>query len=309
MEEEAVALGVDTHLQKLAAILRRDLDTAEMTALEELSVLDRYAISYLEADDPLVGARNALDNPQAWARRVNNHRYAMLFSIRRGRVGPQKHYAGWPIICALAAGNTRYLLQIVAEIARAHQRSGKTLATPVAPKIQTQAAKEVAYRNLMDLEGVARDGTRITRLVLGLGRVFGIMALRPEGHAPEVNQFALSENSEDSALKEVAELLDSAIQHQALLNFAGNKLAKESGKTRIRNYMLHPLFSAFFVYSHRKQRKMRLTAEELILLVRRPQQAIRQILAKTDRHTFLETEQVEDQLTLFSEYYGLHKTS
>ena len=53
MEEEAIALGVDIHLRKLTDILSRHLDTAEMTALEELSVLDRYAIAYLEDDDPI----------------------------------------------------------------------------------------------------------------------------------------------------------------------------------------------------------------------------------------------------------------
>ena len=309
MEEEAVALGIDRHLDELDEILRRDLNSNEMTTLEELSVLERYAIAYFENDTPLVGARKALDNPQAWIQRVDNYRYAMLFSIRRGRVGLRKHYAGWPTICALAAGNTRYLLQIINEIAIAHQRSEKTLATPVPPEIQTQAAKDVAYRNLMDLEGVARDGISIARLILGLGRIFGVMATRPEHHAPEVNQFALSEYSGDSTRRAVAELLDSAIQHQALLNFAGNKLAKESGETREANYMMHPLFSVFFVYSHRKQRKMRLTAEELIGLVHLPQQTIRNILAKTDRAKFLEIDQVENQLTLFADYYGLPNIS
>ena len=70
MEEEAVALGIDRHLDELDEILRRDLNSNEMTTLEELSVLERYAIAYFENDTPLVGARKALDNPQAWIQRV-----------------------------------------------------------------------------------------------------------------------------------------------------------------------------------------------------------------------------------------------
>lgn len=305
MEEEAIVLGVESLLRDLAHDLGPTLSETELEAFEDLPVLDRYAVAYLEPGDQVRGAREAIKDPVRWASRVDNHRFAMLFSIRRGRVGLRKHYAGWPTICALAAGNTRLLLQIVTEIALVQQRLGRALDEPVLPDVQTQAAQEVGYRNLMDLEGVARDGASIVRLVLGLGRVFGIMASRPEGHAPEVNQFALSESSSSAALQKATSLLDSAVQHQALVDFAGNKLAKESGETRIANYRLHPIFSAFFVFSHRKQRKLRLSADDLIGLVEKPTGTIRQVLAKTGRERYIESDGVDGQLALFAEYYGL----
>lgn len=305
MEEEAIVLGIETLLRDLSDDLRQTLSKMELEALEYLPGLDRYAIAYLEPDNQVAAAREAIKDPVRWARRVNNHRYAMLFSIRRGRVGLRKHYAGWPTICALAAGNTRFLLQIVTEIALAQQRLGHALEEPVPPDVQTRAAQEVGYRNLMDLEGIARDGASIVRLVLGLGRVFGIMASRPQGHAPEVNQFALSESSNSVELQKATSLLDSAVQHQALVDFAGNKLAKESGETRTANYMLHPIYCAFFVFSHRKQRKLRLSADELIGFVEKPTSTIRRVLAKTDREQYLESDDIEGQLALFAEFYGL----
>ena len=309
MEEEAVILGIGTLLRDLTRDLKPALTETELRAFEDLPVLDRYAVVYLASDDQITGAREAITDPARWASRVDNHRYAMLFSIRRGRVGPRKHYAGWQTICALAAGNTRLLLQIVTEIALAQRRRGRALEEPVPADVQTRAAQEVGYRNLMDLEGIARDGASIVRLVLGLGRVFGIMASRPQGHAPEVNQFALSEGSSSAALQQAISLLDSAVQHQALVDFAGNKLAKESGETRTANYRLHPIFSAFFVFSHRKQRKLRLSPDEVIGFVDAPTSTIRQVLTKTGRERYLESDGVEGQLALFAEFYGLPESS
>lgn len=309
MEDEAVALGVQNHLDELAGRVRNDLSDEELSAFGQLSVLDRYAFIHLARDDLLSAIKDALDDPVAWSRRVDNHRYAMLFSVRRGRVGTRKYYAGWPTICALAGGNTRYLLQIVNEIALTHLRDDKALTVPVSAEVQTTAAREIGYRNLCDLQGIARDGAKLARLLFGLGRIFGVMASRPEGHAPEVNQFAISEGADEQIAELAADLLQSAVQHQALLDFPGNKLAKESGETRTSNYMMHPIYSAFFVYSHRKQRKMRLTAEELLGLVNRSQDTIRRILAKTGREKYLESDDVEAQLALFSEYYGLSEPS
>ena len=309
MEEEAIVLGIEILLRDLARDLGQTLSEEELKAFEDLPVLDRYAVTYLMPGDPAIGAREAIKDPARWASRVDNHRYAMLFSIRRRRVGLRKHYAGWPTICALAAGNTRFLLQIVTEIALVQQRLGRALEEPVPPDVQTRAAQEVGYRNLMDLEGIARDGASIVRLVLGLGRVFGIMASRPQGHAPEVNQFALSESTSSAALQQATNLLDSAVQHQALVNFAGNKLAKESGETRTANYRLHPIFSAFFVFSHRKQRKFRLSADDLVGFVEMPTGTIRRVLAKTGREQYLESDGVEGQLALFAEFYGLPEST
>lgn len=309
MESEAVMLGVEIHLSELSRAVRNQLNDVEFASFEALGALDRYAFIHLASDDIVMAIRQALKDPVAWARRVDNHRYAMLFSIRRGRVGIKKYYAGWPTICALSGGNIRYLLQIVNEIALTHLRSGRALTMPVSAEVQTKAAQEIGYRNLCDLEGIARDGAKLARLLLGLGRIFGVMASRPEGHAPEVNQIVMSERSDEHTLKKASDLLQSAVQHQALVDFAGNKLARESGETRASNYMMHPIYSAFFVYSHRKQRKMRLTADELLGLVDRSRETIHKVLAKTGREQYLESDDVQAQLALFSEYYGLSEST
>lgn len=303
LEEEAIKLGLESQLAIMTETLKSQLGQHKYNLFIDLALLDQYAVFYLDARDPVAAAERAIADPAAWRQRVDNHRYAMLFSIRQRRVGYRKYYAGWSTLCSLAAGNTRYLLQIVNEIAQAQTLSGNALEDEVSPEIQTRSAREVGYRNLTDLQGIAKDGTSLVRLLLGLGRVFNIMAVRPEGHAPEVNQFAVTETSDDRMLERTGALLDSGIQHQALVNFAGNKLARESGETRSSNFMLHPIYSPFFVYSHRKQRKMRISPEELNGLVDKPAQTIRAILAKTGREGHLDTSEFESQLSLFASFY------
>ena len=47
--------------------------------------------------------------------------------------------------------------------------------------------------------------------------------------------------------------------HLALLRFAGSKL-QVAGETKDYDYMVHPVFAPFFVFSSRRKRKMTITA-------------------------------------------------
>src|SRR5262249_10720987 len=140
---------------------------------------------------------------------------------------------------------------------------------PVSPRRQTLAAQEVGRANLEELDGVDVFGAQLTRLVLGLGRIFQVMARQPSGHTPEVNRFYLAaDDGEDETVAEgdvlgrqLRQLLTSAVMHVALLRSPGTKLLDEAS-TRQHDYMLHPIFAAFFQFSHRRKRKMQITPSE-----------------------------------------------
>jgi hypothetical protein len=134
------------------------------------------------------------------------------------------------------------------------------------------------------------------------------MAAETAGHAPEVNQFYLGNddtmNNTISAeaktvAKEVDKLLTAAVMHLALLRTLGNKLGDESD-TREYDYMVHPIFSAFFEFSYRRKRKMKLVTSDIYGLVKSPKKTIKEILKKNNRR---ETEPLPDQLLLFEAYY------
>jgi len=304
IEDEAVLLGADVAARDVRQQVLGGLSAFELEAFDSLSSLEVYAIRYFaEAEGRAVEdvAHDALQSTTRWASRIDNYRYAMLFSIRRGKRGLRKYYAGWGTICLLAGGNIRYLLQLVNEMVLSVDTEDLEVGS-ISPEAQTNAARAVGERNLNDLAGIAREGSSLAKVVLGLGRVLGVMASRPEGHTPEVNQFALTEGANGLAQRATL-LLDACVQHQALVAFAGNKLAAESGETRTSNYSLHPIFAPFFEYSHRKKRKMWLEPKELVGFVDSPRQTIRAILRKTKRDRYLDEDPLSDQLSLFSDFF------
>jgi hypothetical protein len=243
--------------------------------------------------------------PHKWRERFVNYQHALLFSIRRRKRGIRKYYCGWDVFTQLAASNIRYLIELVDQSLLLHLREGGALNSPVSAETQTTAAQAVGRKNVSELEGLSVYGAQLTKLVLGLGRVFQILAAEPVGHAPEVNQFHISDDGNHGAgtdfpEEEVDRLVKSAVMHLALIRFPANKLADE-GETRDYDYMIHPIFSPFFVFSHRHKRKMVLSAADLIGLVREPHKFIPTILGRHNRST---DEELPDQMMLFQRYYG-----
>jgi len=87
-----------------------------------------------------------------------------------------------------------------------------------------------------------------------------------------------------------------------LVRYSGSKLSEETD-TRGYDYMVHPIFSPFFIFSYRKKRKMKIFSHQLLDLIKRPKEAIRDILIQNKRNP---EEELPDQLVLFKEFYADH---
>jgi len=240
---------------------------------------------------------------QKWDTRYDNYKYSVLSNIRRGKRGIRRYYCGWETFTLLASSNIRYLLELVEQSLLLHLNLGKNLDEPVSPETQTRAAQAIGKKNLSDLEGLDVSGAQLTKLVLGLGRVFGQMADDPLGHAPEVNEFRLSpteEWSEDpqSPTQRVKKILESAIMHLALIRWPATKLGAESD-TRDYEYAVHPIFSAFFAFSYRRKRRMTLSVADVLGLISSASVTIREILARNRRAE----EALPEQLKIFEAYF------
>lgn len=292
----------ETAAKKLAEIVDRE----SLHLLEQMSLLQKYLIVYWanEKGESLEATwRNYVSDRDAWKMRYNNYRHALLFTLKRGKAGIQKYYAGWDVLTYLAAGNIRYFLELVDQILLRHVQEGKGLDEAVKPDLQTLVAQAVGKKNLSELEGLSVQGAQLTKLLLGLGRIFQTMAANASGHAPEVNQFHLSDPSPDdpeSVAEQVAKLLNSAVMHLALLRYPGSKLSDEAD-TRDYDYMVHPIFSAFFIFSYRRKRKVTFSGKQLLGLVNEPRRTIKEILTAAGRES---EEPLPDQLLLFRTFYG-----
>lgn len=299
-DAEAELLGVRQKAQEVIDQIVENIGASARSTLEAMSPLEIYLLSFWaegqKSSVPLM-FEDYLRHPKKWQTRYGNYKHALLYTIRRGKRGIQKHYAGWDTFTQLAAGNIRYLLELVDQSLLLYVREAGELNGGVPTAIQTEAAQRIGKKNLAELEGLSVHGAQLTKLLLGLGRVFQVMAADAAGHAPEINQFDLQNESGFPTSAET--ILNAAVMHLALIRFPGNKLGNVSD-IRDYDYMLHPIYSAFFVFSYRRKRKMTLRAERLLGLVETPRDTIKEILSQNNR---AEDVSLPDQLNLFETYY------
>ena len=142
------------------------------------------------------------------------------------------------------------------------------------------------------------DGAKLKKLLLSLARIFGILAAKPHGHAPELNQFEVKNLSTDT--ERVNKILMQAVMHLALVRFTGSKLLIEND-IKDDDFMIHPIFSAFFVISYRRKRKFNITPENLMLLIDKPQEGIDNILRAYEEVG--KDIELPDQMRLFEDFY------
>ena len=274
----------------------RGLSDHELFSLQCRARAERIALVDKVAD--------AFQNPLKWNAHYGNYKYAYLFAIRKGKRGIRKYYVGWQVFSLLAANNIRYMLELVDNALTLHLDSDVDALEPISPSIQTSAAKGAGQKNLRELEGLSTQGAKLTRLLLSLGRVFQVMAEDPIGHTPEINQFHLRQgatpNVVNDRLKDVEDLLRSATTNLALLRYPGSKLADKSD-VREYDFSVHPIFAAYFGFSHRKKRKIALSADEVWGLVEDPPATINAVLDAQNRSP---DDPLPDQLELFHDFYA-----
>jgi hypothetical protein len=315
-DAEAELLGGQRLVAEALSTRASQLAPDEVEQFRSLRLRDQLTVVQWTSyhDEALTDAvREVLAKNATWQHRFNNYGYAVLFTLRRGRGqrGVQKYYAGWDVLATMAAGNIRYVLELVEQSLLLHLREGASFPSPVQPAIQTQSAQAVGRKNLTELEGLSVHGAQLTRLVLGLGRIFELFALSPLGHTPEINEFELAEargeRPDSDVGQEAADLIRSAVMHLALLRYPANKMSLSPTDTRDFNYRLHPIFSAAFAFSHRRKRKMQLTDQELMGLVKTARTTLPEIV-KGHRGTEISNadEPLPDQLRLFESYLRGH---
>jgi Cdc6-like AAA superfamily ATPase len=319
-DDESVIIDIDEALRGLTIEEEADLLEVKKTPhyrnyeslpaatkrrLKSLPLLYHFFIAYWGAVHKMTvehAVADYLQNIDKWDTRYENYKYEMLFKIRKGRgkSGIQKYYSGWVTYTKLAYGNIRYLMELVYRAYEKHLDSDEPLSKPISPRNQTFAAQEAGLKNLMELEGLWKNGAQLTKLLLGLGRVFQVLASSDGKSAPEKNQFSIEKTG--TTPDDFEELIRNAVMHLALIRTPGNKMG-ETYSTRDYLYMIHPLYSAYFQFSHRRKRKINLKAEDIIGVINSQKETIKHILLRTDIKTD-ELDQLPQQMTLFQNYYN-----
>ena len=153
---EATLLGIEEH-NRLTVRELKDIGPPEI--IERLTPMEICLMAYWAKSHNLSlneAYKDFQQNSHIWRTRLRNYKHALLFTIRRGRSGIRKYYAGWDTFIQLAGGNIRFLLQLVEESLARHLREGKGLHVALSPDLQTQAAQVIGRTNLTELEGLSR---------------------------------------------------------------------------------------------------------------------------------------------------------
>ena len=284
----------------------KGLDKPSYESFSSRPKTEVYFLKYWQekTKEPLeVLAKDWLDNESSWKTRIDNHSYATLFWLTKGKKGvtKRKSYCGERIFLSMPAGNIRYFLELIdsainnqLDLDRESPRKGSFTLTP---RAQTQAAKDVGERRLNQLEELAENGVHLKRLVLGIGKVFFEFA-RSVKSAPEVNSFVLSGASND--ISDIQKLLSDG---QAHLAFESEPSTKHTSSFEIREneYRLHRIFCAFFEFSYRKKRRITFDAGDLLsILSNKPSQAISSLL---DDKKQSDEDELPEQIALFTSFY------
>jgi hypothetical protein len=292
---EAKLLGVEAAAARI--LERPDIAPEAREELEQLDAFERYMVDFFVRSGStfkeILEERRV--NYLKWSDRIHNYSVAILFELRQGKAGITKYYAGWNVYVKLANGNIRYLLELIAQARALHTGAGYDPAGEISVTDQTKAAQAVGRKLLFDLPGLSAEGGKLTKLVLGLGRIFEIMAKKPVGRAPEVTSFHLHDNA---PLNELEPILREAIMHLALSRTVSNKLSGTD--LRGYDYALHPIFAPFFEFSYRRKRKIKLSPSQLLGLIAEPTRAAAQILRQSDLSP---DEPLPEQLRLFENFY------
>lgn len=294
--EEADRLGVEGRVREIRSRwIKNGVSEKELTDIPnlELYFADFWATSQSLSFEEVLTERHL--HSRKWKERFDNYRFSMLFTIKNKKSDISKYYCGWQTYVLLANGNIRYLLELVGRSIQLNRRH-EAAPFPIEQGIQTRAAVSVAKKNLSELEGLSVNGAQLTKLLLGLGKVFEVFASKPEGHAPEYTQFYFSDNEVLS--KDVRGLLDSAVMHLALVRTESSK--RMEFETRSSDYAVHPIFSPFFQFSYRRKRKVLLKGEHISGLVSEPKKFIENIVLK---HGVEQIDEHPQQMQLFEDYY------
>jgi hypothetical protein len=285
-EDEAIKLGVETHKYYKAVCEYEQINGVDLN----VTPLYKFFLAYW-ADTHNEKLESAIEDYQAhhgaWDSRYDNYRYSLLFKIRTGRGmgGIQKFYSGWTTFVKLANGNIRYLMELVYRSFYLYLQADGDLKLPLSPEIQTKAARNVGWKNLTELEGTWQNGSQLTRMVQTIGTIFAYMAKEGDNVAPEIVQFEI----EGERSERTEELLSAGVMNLALVRMAANK---QTGRGSVKEfmYMLHPVFSPFFIYSFRKKRKMVITDAEFLECIDNQKDAVANILSKKNIKFHSETE-------------------
>lgn len=208
-------------------------------------------------------------------------------------------FAGFNTFCKLSCGNIRHFLELCHNSLAKSITINDALEIPVTPSKQAEAAKQTSTAFLGEIKSFGRYGEKLYGFVFRLGSLFDLAHRRLTQSETEQSHFSIRKGN--AALTEQDYIfLNEAVKYSVLFVDVDTK-KKNAALLEAEEFILNPIYTPYFHISYRKKRKLELSTNEMICLLRGNIDEFTTLMRTYEKKWSVDVE--EPPLTLFS-YIG-----
>lgn len=175
-------------------------------------------------------------------------------------------YAGFRTFMLLSKGNIRHFLELCYKSINRALVNGRYTGKPISSSLQAEAARQASTDFLGEIPSFGPHGNQLHTFVMRLGTLFELAHQRPTLSESEQSHFAIAAGSADLSTEDDLFLRETA-KWSVLFEEQATK-TKEDYSPIALDYVLNPIYAPYFHISYRKRKKLDLTTDELICMIR-----------------------------------------
>jgi len=174
-------------------------------------------------------------------------------------------YSGFKTFCLLAHGNIRHFLELCYKSMNRVFLPEASIHFPIEPIQQAIGASQASASLLSEIRSFGKFGNKMHTFVLRLGSVFELARERSGKNVSEQTHFSINKGKYNLT-NEDDEFLTETLKHSVLYETKATKTKNKIDPET--EYVLNPIYSPYFHISYRKKRKLEISTNELITLIR-----------------------------------------
>ncbi len=197
---------------------------------------------------------------------IHNNFVACLLQLYAPYSRACPFFAGFQTFCKLARGNIRYLLELCHKSLYISIDDNGNLELPVTTTKQAEAARHASTAFLGEIKSFGKHGNQLHTFILRLGFLFNLAHQRPSQSESEQSHFSIRSGNQNLAEDDV-QFLNETVKWSVLFEYEDTK-KKDKTLPLSNEYILNPIYSPYFHISYRKKRKLELSTNNLICLIK-----------------------------------------
>lgn len=237
------------------------------------------------------GQTNRFTGETNW---VHNNFVGCLLNLYEPHARACPFYAGFDTFCKLSRGNLRHFLELCHKSVTRAVSQGIEFGSPVPAADQAEAARQASTAFLREVRTFGRRGTQLHTFVLRLGSLFALAHQRSTQSESEQSHFSIG-TGVTTLTDDDFDFIKEAVKWSVLFEDKATKQKNEYDPENI-DYILNPIYAPFFNISFRKKRKLELTTDDTICLIRGSYDDVRELLRRFSRTWEVEPKHVSPSL-------------